>query len=175
MRTKHQDGNIYEARRRTTSKDKRGKVIAFHLRYRVTKIVDGQSVRVQKHEKLCDRDDAHFSTTCPAVQELAAEAMKRVRDADHQLPLKDDRTVVEFFERRVLPYCEEKLQTKDGEPRNKPSTVATYKRIWKRHLRDHFGNVTLKRYDPDTGTQFLETLVGTQCTTTLKAINRSGS
>ena len=173
MRTRYQEGCVYAARKRATSKGKKGTITAFHVRYYTTDVVDGQPARVQKSEKLCDRDDLHFSTTCDAVKELAAKVMKKVNDAQRQLPLKNDQPVVEFFERRFLPYCKELLPI-TGLSRFKPSTVRTYERIWKRHLRDHFGTVTLKRYDADAGTTFLETLVPTQCSTTLKAIKSVG-
>src|ERR1039458_1458031 len=109
MRTTYQNGNVYEPRKRATGKKKKGDIIAFHIHYYVTKTVDGQPVRVLKSEKLCDRDDAHFPKTCPAVKELAAKVMARVNSAEHQLPLKNDQAVVEFFERRFLPYCKEVL------------------------------------------------------------------
>jgi integrase len=173
MRTRYQTGCVYAARKRATSKGKKGTITAFHVRYYTTDVIEGLPTRVQKSEKLCDRDDLHFSPTCPAVSELAAKVMARVNTKDHQLPLKNDQPVVEFFERRFLPYCKEVLPI-TGLPRFKPSTVRTYERIWKRHLRDHFGAVTLQRYDPDAGTQFFETLVGTQCKTTLKAIKSVG-
>jgi integrase len=173
MRTKYQKGNVYAARKRSDGK-KKGVITAFHIHYYVTTVKDGEPVRVLKSEKLCDRDDLHFSPTCPAVSELAAKVMARVNTADHQRPLKNDQSVSEFFERRFLPYCEEKLQTKGGEQRYKPSTIRSYKQIWNQHLRDHFGNVTLQRYDPEAGTQFLSKLTGTQCKTTLKHITGLG-
>jgi integrase len=173
MRTKYQKGNVYAARKRSEGK-KRGAITAFHIHYYITSVNDGLPVRVLKSEKLCDRDDRHFSATCPAVSELAAKVMARVNTADHQRPLKDDLAVSEFYERHFLPYCEEKLQTKDGEQRYKPSTVRSYKQIWKQHLKGHFASVTLQRYDPDAGTQFLASLTGTQCKTTLKHITALG-
>ena len=117
MRTKYQKGSIYAARKRATCAGKKGTITAFHIHYYVTKVEDGQPVRVLKSEKLCDRDDLHFSTTCPAVKDLSAKVMARVNTADRQRPLKNDLPVSEFFERRFLPYCEEKIQTKGGEPR----------------------------------------------------------
>jgi integrase len=173
MRTKYQKGSIYAARKRAASKGKKGTITAFHIHYYVTKVEDGEPIRVLKSEKLCDRDDRHFSTTCPAVQDLAAKVMARVNTADRQRPLKNDLPVSEFFERRFLPYCEEVLPL-TGLSRYKPSTVRAYRQIWKQHLRDHFGNVTLQRYEADAGTQFLSSLTGTQCTTTLKHIKALG-
>jgi len=51
---------------------------AFHNRYYVTELVNGKPERVQKSVRLCSKDDKHHSTTCKAVQEKAADVMKRV-------------------------------------------------------------------------------------------------
>ena len=51
---------------------------AFHIRYYVTELINGKPERVQKSVRLCSKDDKHHSTTCKAVQEKAADVMKRV-------------------------------------------------------------------------------------------------
>jgi integrase len=59
--------------------------------------------------------------------------------------------------------------------RKKPSTVRGYKQIWNQHLQAHFGKMTLQDYEPFMGTQFLQSLTGTQGKNTLKHIKALGS
>ena len=51
---------------------------AFHLRYYITEIVDGQPKRVQKSHLLCRKDNKHFSQTCKAVKLLRDDFMRTI-------------------------------------------------------------------------------------------------
>jgi hypothetical protein len=85
-----------------------------------------------------------------------------------------DMSIVDFWEQQYLPYCEEIVQL-TGKARKKPSTVRGYEQIWNQHLNAHFGKMTLQRYEPFMGTQFLQSLTGTQGKNTLKHIKALGS
>jgi hypothetical protein len=74
-----------------------------------------------------------------------------------------------FWEQHYLRYIEEILPL-TGQPRRKLSTVRGFKQIWRQHLQGHFGETTLKDYEPAMGKRFLRSLTGTQGKTTLKHI-----
>jgi integrase len=158
--TRHQRGHIYLQHR------------SFHVRYYLTTIADGAPVRVQRSHKLCTKDDRHHSTSCKLVRGLCESFMRGVND---RVPGRggQDMSVVSFWERYLL-YCEEIIAL-TGKSRKKPSTVRGYRQIWKQHLSLHFGKLTLREYEPSMGTQFLQSLTGTQGKTTLKHIKALGS
>ena len=158
---RHQTGHIFESASG-----------AFHVRYYTTEIVDGKARRVQRSHLLAHKDNKHYSTTCKAVKLLRDEFMRKVNTTTQ--PSTQDMRIVDFWDSRYLPYCEETVQL-TGQPRKKPSTVRGYKQIWHQHLRAHFGEMTLQQYEPDMGTQFLESLTSTQGKTTLKHIRALGS
>jgi integrase len=82
--------------------------------------------------------------------------------------------VVDFWEPVYLPHLEE-IVTLTAQPRRKPSTVRGFKQIWNQHLKTHFGELTLKSYEPAIGSRFLRTLTSTQGKSTLKHIKALGS
>jgi integrase len=84
----------------------------------------------------------------------------------------EDMRVVSFWERYLL-YCEE-IMTLTGKSRKKPSTVRGYRQIWRQHLSLHFRELTLQEYEPRMGTQFLQSMTGTQGKNTLKHIKALG-
>jgi integrase len=161
---------------------------ACYLKYRTT---DENGNRVHKTVLLCKRDDVHdwwfkrgkwgFSS---AVRTLQRETMDRINAEAKALELakaaksgaKDsgEMRVADFWEMMFLPYCE-KVRDVTGEPRMKPSTVRGFKQIWKQHLKAHFGEMTLKQYEPVMGSRLLRSLVDTQRKTTLKHIKALGS
>jgi integrase len=149
----HQLGRIYEASKK------------FYVQYRV--VVNG--TRVQRSHFLCGKDDRHRSKSDRSVKLLRDEFMIGVNSqAADQSPDRDMR-VVDFWEKRYLPYCEEIVQL-TGQPRKTPATVRGYKQIWNQHLKSHFGNLTLQEYEPSMGTQFLDSLTSRQRKTTLRHI-----
>jgi integrase len=154
-----------------------------YLKYYI--IVDG----TRKHTavKLCKRSDVHdwwkkkgkkwgFSS---AVRELQRETMDKVK-ADTKaagaaaLALTEKATpgemrVIDFWEQHYLRYIKE-IVPLTKQPRRKPSTVHGFEQIWRQHLHGHFGETTLKDYEPAMGKRFLRSLTGTQGKTTLKHI-----
>jgi integrase len=148
---------------------------AFFVRYYRTEIVDGKPQRVQRSHRLCEKSEKYYARNAKSVKLLRNEFMQPVntQQASGRVTAKD-MTVSDFWEQRYLPYCEEILSL-TGKPRKKPSTVRGYKQIWNQHLKAHFGKVTLQEYEPSMGTQFLQSLTGTQGKNTLKHIKALGS
>ena len=162
-----QDGYVYEG--------SDGK--SFHVRYYVTEIVDGQAKRVQRSHKLCEKNRAtgHAKVTSDKVQILAKEFMLKINQTQQtSQSLQQDMLIADFWEQRYLPYNTEVLPL-TGKPRKKPSTMRGYKQIWKQHLEKHFGKHTLQQYEPNFGTQLLQSLTATQRKSTLKHIRAVGS
>jgi integrase len=136
---------------------------AFHVRYYVTEIVDGQPKRVQHSHLLCHKGNKHFSKTCKAVKLLRDEFMRTVNvgQANEQ-----DMRVTDFWEQRYLPFLKDQM---------KPSTVNGYLQIWNQHLKAHFGEMSLQDYRTHVGSQFLLGLTKTQGRRTLNHIRSLAS
>jgi integrase len=148
---------------------------AFYVRYvtGMTVSESGKPRPVQKSHRLCERNDKYYSSKAKAVKLLRDEFMLTVSTRQGRAVAEDMR-IVDFWEQRYLPYCNETLQL-TGRPRKKPSTIRGYKQIWTQHLKSHFGNITLQGYEPRLGTMFLQSLTGTQGKATLKHIKALGS
>ena len=159
---------------------------ALFVRYRTTSIVDGKVKRAQRSERLCEVNDKYYVShtkdkktgkqhfvPSPAAKLLRNELMQRVNSVQSSRTPQQDMSVVTFWEQRYLPYCEE-IVALTGEPRKKPSTVRGYKQIWNQHLKPHFADTTLQDYEPYMGTEFLQSLTGTQGKVTLKHIKALG-
>jgi integrase len=159
---RHQRGYIYEAHN------------AFHVRYYVNEIVNGVPERVQRSKRLCDknRNTGHGSPSAKAVQILAEDHMRGINTA--VAPTRADMPVTEFWEKIYLPHCEKVLPL-TGQPRLKASTLRGYKTIWKTHLSEHFGSITLQRYDPDRASMLLDSLTGSMNSTSLKHLRAVAS
>ena len=139
----------------------------WHLEYK-----DAEGSR--KSAKLCDKDDLHFSATCPAVRELASQRITELSTASAKSNgngsgPKPDMRVVDFWENVYLPWAQE-INPKAGEPNLRASTVAGYTGIWSLHLSEHFGSVLLSAYETPTGTAFLNSLAKTQGRNTINHI-----
>src|ERR1700745_1330794 len=133
---RYQRGYVYEASN------------AFHVRYWSTELRNGKAVRVQKSERLCAKDDKHYSAKSKPVQMLAVQVMQRVNALSGQPP-KQEMTVSEFWEITFLPFIE---KTK------KASTINGYKKLWKTHLSSAFVGLTLKAYKTSQATALLTSL-----------------
>src|SRR6266568_5867106 len=147
---------------------------SFYVRYSAGMTLSQKSGKprpIQKTHKLCEKNEKFYSTKAAAVKRKRDEFMLTV--SPRQQPRGEDMSVATFWEQRYLPYCKEVLQL-TGRPRKKPSTIRGYQQIWTQHLKSHFGNITLQEYEPDMGTQFLQTLTGSQGKTTLKHIKALG-
>jgi integrase len=148
---------------------------AFFVRYYITEIVDGNPVRVQRSHRLCEKSEKYYARNAKSVKLLRNDFMQKVNTQQASgRSTQQDMTISDFWEREYLPYCEDILPL-TGKARKKPSTVRGYKQIWKQHLAQHFGKITLQEYEPSMGTQFLQSLTGTQGKTTLKHIKALGS
>jgi integrase len=162
---RHQRGYIYEA------------FGAFHVRYYVNEIVEGQTVRKQRSHRLCtkDRKTGHGSKSAQAVRTLCEDFMRDINQHHHNShSLGQDTMVVSFWENTYLPHCEMVLPL-TGQPRLKASTLRGYKGIWEQHLKRHFGTVTLQHYEPERGSRLLDSLTGTLNKTSLKHVRAVGS
>jgi integrase len=147
----------------------------FLVRYYVNQIVDGEQQRVQRSHRLCEKNEKYYARNAKSVKLLRNAFMQtvNVQQASGR-PAQQDMSISDFWEQRYLPYCEEIVQL-TGRTRKKPSTVRGYKQIWNQHLKAHFGKMTLQDYEPFLGTQFLQSLTGTQGKNTLKHIKALGS
>jgi len=142
---RHQRGSIIE------------KSGAFYVVYRTT--VGAQ--RKQIWHKLCERNrnTGHGSKSATAVRELAEDHMREVNGGDGAPA--SDITVVKFWDDTFLPFIIDNL---------KPSTVIGYRQLWDKHLKPHFGDITLKQYRKGIGSQFLTNLAKTYRPYTVKHI-----
>lgn len=129
MKSNYQRGTIYEASN------------SFFVRYFAT--VDGVKKRVS--HKLCDRDENHYSITCPAVLAARDKHMVATREAEPQ-PTNGQPTITEYWEQVYMPTVKAGL---------KPSTVAGYKEVWESHLKEHFAGRTFREYEPHHGNKLL--------------------
>jgi len=139
---------------------------AWHLEYK-----DAEGNR--KSAKLCDKDDLHFSATCPEVRKLAAEKLEELAPANHSSngngTPKPDMLITDFWETVYLKWAQE-INPKVGEPNLRASTLTGYRGVWNLHLRTHFAEYTLRGYDTPTATEFLTELAKTQGRNTIHHI-----
>ncbi|GAC1510746.1 MAG: hypothetical protein NVS1B11_17940 [Terriglobales bacterium] len=154
-----QKGRIYEASG------------AFYVQYRVTIVADGVSKRVQRSHRLCEKNQLYYSKKCKELKLLRDEFMLGVNKAPSRpgSPVR----IADFWD-RYEAHCTEFMPVK-GRARNTPATVRGFKQIWKQHLQAHFGNMTLREYEPRMGSAFLRGLTGTQRKSTLRHIKALGS
>jgi integrase len=136
---------------------------------------DGVVVKVRKSVKLADKDREHNSATCKAVKALRDKELAKVSSTPTVTA--DDMRVVDYWEQRFLPYCEEELKTgpRTGHQRLKPSTLRGYKQVYNQHLKHHFANITLQKYQPAMGVRLLDSLTAKQGYYVLKHIRAVGS
>jgi integrase len=104
--------------------------------------------RKQKTEFLVTKDAKHHSKTCAPVKKLFAAVMARVNSASTSGVLQVV-TVEAFWESTYLPFVEKNLR---------PSTIISYKDIWNRILKGHFGLQLLVEYRAHQATEFLSSL-----------------
>jgi integrase len=140
---------------------------AWHVRYYTT--VDGE--RTQKSVRLCSVDREHSSAKSRLVQMKREEVMAAVNAS---VVTSDDNQVVQFYEHRFVPYCEEVVEL-TGRPRMKASTMRSYRQLWNQHLKSHFDTKTLQQYEAKTGTRFLQSLTSTQGKSVVKHCKALGA
>jgi len=156
---------------------------SWFLKYRTTELKDGTPQRVHKTERLCSVNGEQHHRYCEkraehrtkkSVEPIRDKVMQAVNAAQLNGTPQQDMPIADYWEQRYLPYCEEVLPL-TGKARKKPSTVRGYRQVWNQHLKSHFGKMTLQAYEPFMGTQFLQSLTGTQGKNTLKHIRALGS
>ncbi|SRR6266849_184962 len=103
-------------------------------------------------EKLCELDDKHYSLKAKSVRLLREKFMLAVNTKS---PSNDARavTVSEFWDSVFLPHIEQP-------PPNglKPSSIHSYKAIWRQVLKDHLEDRTFVEYEPADASDFLTLL-----------------
>ena len=162
---RHQRGYIYEA------------FNAFHVRYYATEIVDGQPVRKQRSQRLCekDRSKGFGSPSAMAVRSKCEEFMRTINEREQTAHgSTQDMMATTFWNTVYLPYIEE-LTPVTGRTRLKRSTVKGYKQIWNQHLEKHFASSTLLGYEPERGGRLLDSLTSTLNKTSLKHVRALAS
>jgi integrase len=150
-----------------------------YLKYRTVESKDG--TRVHRTVRLCEKSDK-FTWWKKNGKLVFGSAVKELRDEkmlalmqemrkEHSTSPTEDMRVVDFWEQKYLPYCEQIIGV-TGKARKKPSTIRGYKQIWKQHLAPHFADLTLRDYTPSIGKKFLRSLSakGTMVRTTLKHV-----
>jgi len=145
----------------------------FYVRYWTEEIVDGRSQRVQRSERLCEKSDKHYARNSKAVRLLRDDFMNK-RNQEHARRAVNhaaDMSVVDFWERVYLPYCESGWKGTGM----RPSTVRGYKQVWSQHLKAHFGTETLQGYTAAMARRFLQSIKTLQGKNTLKHIRALAS
>lgn len=132
----------------------------------MNEIRDGKLVRVQKAERICEKDDNYYSRKAKSVKLKRDELMLRVNSQDGTHVNPQEQRVCDFWEKTYLPFAKENLR---------PSTVSNYEHIWKRYLQNHFAVLTLKEYRTHMGSQFLTALTKTLGRRTLAHIRSLAS
>jgi len=159
---RHQRGYIYEASG------------AFHVRYYVTEIVEGERVKKQRSHRLCDknRNTGHGSPSAMAVRSLCEDFMRTINERERNpQAVAQDLLMVDFWEKTYLPYCEKEWKGTGM----RASTLSGYKQLWKHHLKNHFGSHTLQAYTADHARRFLSSLKTKHSKNTLKHIRALAS
>jgi integrase len=135
-----QRGHVFEVRNAA------GKIVSFHVRYRVTELQpDGSVKRVLKSHKLVDRDEKYFSASCKAVQSKCDEFMQALNPTETA-----DVLISDFWTKTYWPYLQ---KTK------KASTLNSYQKLWNAHLSPAFAGVRLSDYTVVHATRWLTSLV----------------
>jgi len=126
---RYQTGSIYE------------RCNSFFVRF----YVNENGRRVQRSRFLADKDHKHFSSTCKAVKNLAADVMAEINGPENPAEI----SVCEFWQKTYLPFIEQNLRY---------ATVCGYKQVWNQHLEKQFGETTLRAYRTHHMSTFLTSL-----------------
>jgi integrase len=117
---------------------------AWHVRYAVTALVDGQTKRVQKSTRIC----SNSGISKRQARTLAQQVLDRVNVEAGSEP-QVDVPVTEFWRRSYLPHLERTT---------KASTLHGYKKLWSQDLALHLAGFTLRDYKTVDATRFLTSL-----------------
>ncbi len=141
---------------------------AWYLQHYTGEVRDG--VRLRRSVLLHKKERGYESATCKAVADLRTKELAKLPSPSNEAA--PDMRVVDYWETRFLPYCEEVMQTgpRIGKTRRKASTLKGYKQIWEQFLKSHFGDITLQQYQPRLGRRFLDSLTAKKSYYQLKHI-----
>jgi integrase len=114
---------------------------AWHVRYYATH--DG--VRIQKSRRVCDGSKSKAEARLQAADFLA----QINADDSADTPVEAERTIAEFWTAIYEPYVAK---------HKRANTVHSYRAIWKKHLKTHFGDRELRGYQTHEATKFLSKL-----------------
>jgi integrase len=117
---------------------------AWHVRYVVTALVNGQTKRVQKSTRICLKS----GVSKRQARTLAQPVLDRV-NAEAGSVTEVDITVTDFWQTTYLPHLERTT---------KASTLHAYKKLWGQHLALHLAHFTLREYKTVDATRFLTSL-----------------
>jgi integrase len=117
---------------------------AWHVRYVVTALVDGQPRRVQKSTRICSKN----GISKRQARTLAQHVLDRV-NAEAGSVAQVDVPVTDFWQVTYLPHLERTT---------KASTLHGYKKLWGQHLALHLAGFTLREYKTVDATRFLTSL-----------------
>jgi len=117
---------------------------AWHVRYVVTALVDGQTKRVQKSTRIC----SNSGVSKRQARTLAQEVLDRVNSEAGNVPHVDV-PVTDFWQTTYLENLERTT---------KASTLHGYKKLWNQHLALHLAGFTLRQYKTVDATRFLTSL-----------------
>lgn len=117
---------------------------AWHVRYVVTALVDGQPTRVQKSTRICSKS----GISKRRARTFAQQVLDRVDDESGSVG-QADVPVTDFWQTTYLPHLERTT---------KASTLHGYKKLWSQHLALHLAGFTLRDYKTVDATRFLTSL-----------------
>ena len=114
---------------------------AWHLRYYETRA----GVRVQRSRRICDGNKSKAEARL-----IAAPFIEQI-NADDNAPtaVEPDQTIADFWVSTYDPYIAK---------HKRANTVHSYRVIWSRHLKAHFGDRELRSYRTPEATKFLSKL-----------------
>ena len=140
MSARHQQGYLY-----TVSSN--GKVASFHVRYRIVELVDGKPVRVQRSQKLADRDDKFTSLKCKALLDKQNAFMQTVNGTTDR---QEDELITEFWDTKYLVHIQREM---------KPSTLNGYLKLYSKYLQPAFRGLRFSEVTCSVVTKILTSFV----------------
>lgn len=117
---------------------------AWHVRYVVTALVDGQTRRAQKSTRICSKD----GVSKRQARALAQPVLDGVNAQAGNVP-QVDVPVTDFWQMTYLPHLERTT---------KASTLHGYNKLWGQHLAFHLAGFALREYKTVDTTRLLTSL-----------------
>jgi len=117
---------------------------AWHVRYSVTALVDGQTKRVQNSTRICSKS----GISKRQARTIAQQVLDRINAEAGSVP-QVDVPFTDFWKTTYLPHLERTT---------KASTLHGYKKLWGQHLALRLAGFTLREYKTVDATRFLTSL-----------------